>query len=95
MKITRVTIHGPKLDGISQVPASALQQNGAIWLVTADRTLQRHEPDILYSDSTTLALRGLPAGSVVVTSRISGASTGTEVTFGDDESEAPAAAPSL
>ena len=93
---TRITIHGPRLDAISEVPASALQQNGAIWLVTADRTLQRHDPDILYSDATTLALRGLPAGSVVVTSRISGASPGTEVSFGDDAAETTTtAAPSL
>ena len=89
----RITVYGPKLDHISQVPASALQQNGLIWLVAPDLTLQAHQPDVLFSDSTTIALRNLPPGSTVVTSRISGASAGTKVALSSDSSAVPAITP--
>ena len=92
---TRVTIHGPQLDGISQVPASALQQNGVIWLVTPDDTLQAHQPDILYADGDTLALRNLPAGAVVVTNRLAGAATGAAVTRSNATAQPATSAPSL
>jgi multidrug efflux system membrane fusion protein len=89
----RITVYGPKLDNISQVPASALQQNGLIWLVTADQTLQAHEPEIIFSDPLFLALRGLPAGATVVTSRISGGASGTKVTLSTDDDSAAATTP--
>lgn len=79
----RITIHGPQLSGISQIPASALQQDGGIWLVDQEHKLRQHRPDIVYADTDSIALRGLPAGSVVVTNRISGASEGVKVTLSD------------
>ncbi|WP_221031476.1 efflux RND transporter periplasmic adaptor subunit [Actomonas aquatica] len=81
---TRVTIHGPQLDGISEIPASALQQNGVVWLVAADQTLHAHQPDILYADGDTLALRHLPPGAVVVTNRLAGAAEGATVSLSND-----------
>ena len=88
---THVTINGPRHDNISEVPASALQQEGIIWLVDADQTLRIHQPDILYADTSSLALRNLPSGSVVVTSRVSGASAGVRITQSDDATTATAA----
>ncbi len=76
---TRITVHGPKHEGVTRIPASALQQNGQLWIVQDDATLVAFQPATLYADDDWIAVTNLESAARIVTNRISGAVAGTRV----------------
>ncbi len=87
---TRITVNGPRHDSVAQIPASALQQNGRLWIVDEDSTLQPFTPEIVYADEDWIAVANLPAPTRVVTNRLPGAAPGTRVQAASDLSSTPA-----
>jgi RND family efflux transporter MFP subunit len=85
---TRVTVHGPAVANIAQIPASAWQQGGIVWFVNADQQLQAFRPEILHAGSDYVAVSNVPGPVRIVTNRLSGASEGTNVITASDETNA-------
>ncbi|MGB0719330.1 MAG: efflux RND transporter periplasmic adaptor subunit [Bdellovibrionales bacterium] len=78
---TTITVKGPTLQNITVLPPEALQKEDIIWTVSDDQTLTPITADILYADDTQIAVSGLDKAYQFVTSRVSGATTGTKVTI--------------
>lgn len=76
---TTIRVKGPVHRNITRIPASAMQKEGMIWLVNGDNTITAHIPDILFSGDDHIAVRGLEDSVRVVTSRVSGASSGMKI----------------
>jgi RND family efflux transporter MFP subunit len=75
----RINIKGEQLNDISLLPLSALQTQNVVWQVTAEKTLNRWEPEIIYQDPEYIVARGLSEPAVIVTSRVNGATQGMRV----------------
>lgn len=84
---TDVLIRGTTIDNVGVVPASALQTNGMIWVLQDDNTLRAIQPDILYADETTIALKNFGQTKTIVTSRVSGATEGMQARRSESQAE--------
>ena len=71
-----VVVRGMTMQDVGVLPASAMQTDGSIWVLKSDQTLERMEPEILYSDTETIAVRNFGDEKAVVTSRVAGATDG-------------------
>lgn len=85
-----VEVQGPRQDSVVQLPASALQQNGQLWIIDEDSKLEAFTPEILYADEGWIAVSNLPAPSRIVTNRLPGAAAGTRVQTAAPTSSTPA-----
>jgi RND family efflux transporter MFP subunit len=89
---TELTISGPVLEQITKLPPSALQARGVVWSVDENQRLVKHTPEVLYHGNAYVAVRGFSQPQEVVTSRISGATEGMQITVNNgatsDNSEA-------
>lgn len=75
-----VVIEGQEIDNVTLLPSDALQKGDIIWLVNDDKTLKSVTPTIAYMDDDILAATNFSQSITAVTSRISGATDGVEVT---------------
>jgi RND family efflux transporter MFP subunit len=83
-----VTFLGTELENVISVPTAAVQENGRLWTIV-DGRLKDARPEIIQSGPNTTLVRGLPAGSTILTSGLSGAIDGMAVRT--NTSNAPAA----
>jgi hypothetical protein len=74
-----ITIYGPKFPNIARLPISALQQDGAVWLVDAESRLRRFDPEIIFRESDYIAVSNLKSAANVVTNNLPGATENTLV----------------
>ena len=79
-----INVTGQPMDNISQIPASALQKEGIVWVVDDNKTLRAVEPDVIFATQDHLAARNFGSNMTVVTSRVAGATEGMSVTLSDD-----------
>jgi RND family efflux transporter MFP subunit len=78
-----INIQGQQLNNVMQVPLSALQTDGKIWL-TAKGELQQWNPEIIFKSAAEIIVQA-PAGPIeVVTSRVAGGFSGMSVTTSDN-----------
>lgn len=73
-----VKVAGERMQGVTEIPASAMQKDGSIWRVTDDQTLTRMQPEVVDVGENTMIVRGIDTPIVLVTSRVSGATEGTK-----------------
>lgn len=73
-----VKVAGERMEGVTEIPASAIQKDGSVWRVTDEQTLSRIKPEILDVGKDTMVVRGIDVPTVIVTSRVSGATEGTK-----------------
>lgn len=78
-----VDILGSKIEGVTLIPPSALQKNGVIWEINADRTLRKSELETLYVDDQYIAMTGATSQTSVVSNSLSGVSEGSKVEIRD------------
>ena len=90
-----LSIEGPSLQGITVVPASAMQKEGVMWTLDDENTLNAFEPDIAFANNDEIAIKNFDGASRIVTSRVSGATEGMKAqtteteTTPKDATEAP------
>lgn len=86
----RIEVNGPQRENVARLPASALQQNGQLWIVDADSTLQAFTPEIVFADEGWIAVANIPGETRIVTNRLPGAASGTRVLTTEDTASTPA-----
>lgn len=74
-----VTVYGPIFQNVARLPVSALQQDGAVWLVDSDNRLQRFTPEIIFRESDFIAVSNLKGAAAIVTNDLPGATEGALV----------------
>ena len=67
-----VTFLGPELDNLVAIPTAAVQENGRVWTIVADR-LRAVRPEIVQTGLSTTLVRGLPSGTEILLSNVPGA----------------------
>jgi RND family efflux transporter MFP subunit len=82
-----ITIKGAVIDDIALLPASALQKNNTVWLVTEDDTLTQITPEIVYNNGSHIALNNIASTARVVTSKVAGAVEGAKIIINNVDSE--------
>lgn len=75
-----ITIKGTEMQGVTLIPASALQSQGLVWRVATGQVLEMWTPQIVHVDDDVIAVTGLDIEAEIVTSRISGATNGMQIT---------------
>jgi RND family efflux transporter MFP subunit len=73
-----VSVLGEQIQGITEIPAQAMQKDGSVWHVLEDNTLAQIEPQVVDMRGDRLAVRGINQSIRLVTSRLSGATEGTQ-----------------
>jgi RND family efflux transporter MFP subunit len=85
----RVEIKGRQLDNVFAVPRNALRDDGKIWLVKQDKTLDIIDVTAVWRGADTVLLRdGLKAGDKIVVSDLSAPVPGMQLRLDQDESQA-------
>ncbi len=75
-----ILIRGGELQDVMVFPASALQEDGIIWLVGEGNILKKFQPEIIYTDDRHVAVKANGQSSVkAVINKISGATEGTQI----------------
>lgn len=64
-----VQIEGEDLESVTALPRSAMRENNSIWTVE-DGRLNILQPDVIYESASDVLVRGLPFGTVVVSSQL-------------------------
>ncbi|MEM1294777.1 MAG: efflux RND transporter periplasmic adaptor subunit, partial [Verrucomicrobiota bacterium] len=82
-----IQILGATYEGVSQIPLSAVQQGGHLWLVDEEDRLRKHLPDILSRTPDHLAIRSLGQASRVMVHQLPGAVEGAKVKLHESESD--------
>lgn len=80
-----ISVKGRSVEGVTKIPASALQKNQTIWVLNEDNTLRAVEPDILFSSKNYIAIRNFNNDQPVVISRVSGGTDGMKVIVNDED----------
>lgn len=83
-----VEVFGEQVEGVTEIPASALQKDGSVWHVVDDQSLHRLQPEVVEVNGNQLAVRGIDRTVQLVTSRISGATEGTKAILSEAGSTA-------
>ncbi len=91
--VVRAEIDGMPLEDTTRIPRVAVFDDGAVWLVVADK-LTRREVQVVWRDATTVLVRGLGPGDVVVTTPLASPTEGMQVQITGDEPSLIAAAKS-
>ncbi|MGH1397649.1 MAG: efflux RND transporter periplasmic adaptor subunit [Alphaproteobacteria bacterium] len=76
-----INITGPAQNGLTEIPANAVQNGGVVWEVLADNTLNALTPQIVVTREKTVLVKGITAPKTIVTGKLNGATTGTKVRF--------------
>jgi len=74
-----INAQGPLYKNVFVLPALSLQKTGEIWTVTPDNKLKSLEAKTIYSDEDSIVIDTNQASLNIVTSRLSGASDGSEI----------------
>jgi RND family efflux transporter MFP subunit len=82
-----IRIKGDTINNIALLPASALQKGNVVWLVTADDTLTKITPEIVYNNGTHIALSNITGTTRIVTSKAAGALEGAKTIINNVDSE--------
>lgn len=85
----KIKVQGSTYNNVFVLPATALQKTGEIWAVAPDNTLTSLEAKILHSDEEAIIVDADRQVLDIVTSRLSGASEGTEIKVNIDNKELP------
>lgn len=78
-------VKGAELDGITVLPASSIQKDNIVWQIKDDMTIAPFTPEIIYSDDTHVAIKNNAGSMKIVTSKISGGTTGMKVETADKD----------
>ena len=75
-----INIQGATLKGLMEVPISALQKEGNIWILDNENNLESIIPNIMYLDDQRMVIKAIKNEQVrIVTSYIAGAENGMKV----------------
>ncbi len=75
---TDIEVKGQKIDNVMLLPLSAMQSQGIVWIVR-NNILERWQPEVIYTGTNHIAVKGKNAPIAVVTSRVAGGSSGMQV----------------
>ena len=68
------------MQDVTLIPSTALQSQGIAWRIATGQVLEMWSPQIVYVDDDVIAVTGLDTEAEIVTSRISGATDGMQIT---------------